>query len=344
VDANYGANCFWIIFNNDTTTAVNISIEPGNYSAAEFVYALNYGITAFSNPSFIFTEAISASYPVSYNNNTGKITMNLYGATYGIYEINTTTHILFFDLDANLQCGNGQGKCVQANNINQTLGWIMGYRDPYVYANLSGNQGVALLNLYGPKYLILSIDDYNQNHINNGLISITEISKNVKLPSYYVPSLPYSCPDDPAYTMATSDLSNNMMTIQNNGLLLMEKMNISYKKTPHVLPSAPRTLTQAQIYTINEIKKNNERNTNYRSRAPTTTDTFALIPIKHGSYSTGDVYVEFGGSMQDNKRIYFGPVNIDRMRVKLLDDKGNVLNMNGADWSCTLIAEILYQY
>jgi hypothetical protein len=103
-------------------------------------------------------------------------------------------------------------------------------------------------------------------------------------------------------------------------------------------------LTQAQIYSINEIKKNNERNTNYRSRAPTTTDTFALIPIKRGSSSMGDVYVEFGGSMQDNKRIYFGPVNIDRMRVKLLDDKGNVLNMNGADWSCTLIAEILYQY
>ena len=80
-------------------------------------------------------------------------------------------------------------------------------------------------------------------------------------------------------------------------------------------------------------------------KAPASSDTMALIPIKHsGSNQTGDLYVEFGGSLQDNKRIYFGPVNIDRMRVKLYDDKGNILNMNGADWSITLIADILYQY
>jgi hypothetical protein len=90
--------------------------------------------------------------------------------------------------------------------------------------------------------------------------------------------------------------------------------------------------------------KNNEKNTNYRSKAPTSSDTFALIPLKIGSYSTGNVYVEFGGSLQDNKRIYFGPVNIERMRVKLMDDKGNTINMNGADWSVTLISENLYQY
>jgi hypothetical protein len=32
------------------------------------------------------------------------------------------------------------------------------------------------------------------------------------------------------------------------------------------------------------------------------------------------------------------------MRVKLLNDKGNVLNMNGADWCVTLICDCLYQY
>jgi hypothetical protein len=60
--------------------------------------------------------------------------------------------------------------------------------------------------------------------------------------------------------------------------------------------------------------------------------------------TTGDVYVEFSGSLQDNKRVYFGPVNISRMRVRLLDDKGNNLNLNGADWSLTLLSENLYQY
>ena len=131
----------------------------------------------------------------------------------------------------------------------------------------------------------------------------------------------------------------------NNGDLLAEKIDVSYKKLPHVLPTAPRILTQAQIYSINEIMKNNERNTNYRSKAPSNSDTFALVPIKHsGSNQTGDMYIEFGGSLQDNKRIYFGPVNIDRMRIKLYDDKGNILNLNGADWSITIIADILHQY
>jgi hypothetical protein len=54
--------------------------------------------------------------------------------------------------------------------------------------------------------------------------------------------------------------------------------------------------------------------------------------------------VEFSGSLQDNIRTYFGPVNIDRMAIKLLDDKGNVLNLNGNDWCVTMVCECLYQY
>jgi hypothetical protein len=37
-------------------------------------------------------------------------------------------------------------------------------------------------------------------------------------------------------------------------------------------------------------------------------------------------------------------VNIERLRIKLLDENGNILNLNGADWSVTIIAEVLYQY
>jgi hypothetical protein len=63
-----------------------------------------------------------------------------------------------------------------------------------------------------------------------------------------------------------------------------------------------------------------------------------------GGLKVGEMYIEFGGTLQDNKRIYFGPVNIDRMHVKLLDDKGYPVNLNGGDWAVTLISENLYQY
>ena len=121
-------------------------------------------------------------------------------------------------------------------------------------------------------------------------------------------------------------------------------MDTGYGQRPVLLPSAPRTLTNAQLYTINEITKNREQNTVFRGKAPTNSDTFALIPIKRGGMSTGDLYVEFGGSMQDNKRVYFGPVNIDRMRVKLVDDRGYTVDLHGAEWCFTMISENLYQY
>jgi hypothetical protein len=130
-----------------------------------------------------------------------------------------------------------------------------------------------------------------------------------------------------------------------NGLLIAGKYASDYTPTPVVLPSAPRTLTNAQIYAINEINKNNNNLTNYISRAPTSSDTLAIIPVKTSvGVQTGSLLVEFSGSLQDSSRTYFGPVDIDRMTVKLLDDKGNVLNLNGNDWCFTLVCECLYQY
>ena len=234
--------------------------------------------------------------------------------------------------------------------INQTLGWIMGFRLPYINVSSTGNVAPAVLDLNGPRYLILSIDDYNQNHINNGIVSITELSKTLKMPNYYSADLPYTI------TTQVSNLQSNINSINtdaylnpngplqlDSGDLLMDKLNVSFKRIPKVLPSAPRNLTQSQIYTINQIIKNNDRNSNFRSMAPTTTDVFALIPVK-GGIKTGKIYVDYSSSLQENTRTYFGPVNIDRMRVRLLDDKGNELNLHGSEWSIILISENLYQY
>ena len=147
--------------------------------------------------------------------------------------------------------------------------------------------------------------------------------------------------------MNTSNLQQIIQGQENNpdiGLLVADKLDLNYKTIPTVKPSAPRVLTQSQIYTINEIIKNNENNTNFRSKAPTSNDVFAILPVKSSGENAGTLLVEFSGSLQENKRTYFGPVNIDRMHIKLLDDKGNILNMNGGDWCVTIICECLYQY
>lgn len=343
IDETYGNTCFWI--SNDNSY-ININISSGNYNPTELVKEIN---SAFEVSGFTFPNTIPINSPVSYNNKNGKITLNLNNGIYKgdnitpSFNITTNSIITFFDYTTKLQCPNSDNCMNKGNYINQTLGWVLGFRVPYQNVFANGNTGTSLLDLNGTKYLILVIDDYNQNHINNGLISISEISNTLKVPSYYTPDLPYTCSNSTSNASQLSSSFNNN-TNSDIGLVVADKLNPGYIKYPQVLPSAPRILTQPQIYTINEIIKNNDKSTNYRAKAPTSNDIFAILPVKTSGLSTGSLIVENSGSLQLNQRIYFGPVNIERLRVKLLDDKGNILNVNGADWNVTITCECLYQY
>lgn len=341
IDEAYGNTCFWITNNN---TNVVISIDSGNYTSSEFVSKLN---NSFLTAGFTFPDTNPVNTPVSYNSNNGKITLNLINGIYSgsiaisTYTITTQTIITFFDYTTKLQCNNSDSCASKGFYINQTLGWLMGFRLPFLNVSSSGNTGPAILDLNGTKYLILIIDDFNQNHINNGLVSITEYSNVLKMPSYYSPDLPYTC------VKSIPNISSYINNNSNNadiGLVISDKLNPGYINYPQLLPSAPRTLTQSQLYTINEIIKNNDKTTNYRTKAPTNNDVFAILPIKTSGLAVGSLIVETSSSLLQNKRIYFGPVNLERLRVRLVDDKGNTLNVNGADWSITIICDCLYQY
>jgi hypothetical protein len=350
IDSNYGNTCLFVSFYSSSgilQTSVSISIESGNYTPTQFVTYLTAG---FTSAGFSFTGAIPVTNtPVYYNQINGKMTMNLYDGTYTdsetgtVYTVDGSTILTFFDPTGELTCSSGGG-CPTTMAINQTLGWNMGFRVPLIAVNSAGNTGTAVIDLYGPKYLILVIDDLNQNHINNGVVGITEYSKTLKMPTYYSPDLPYTCtPANPTSTTYKSE-SATLETNVDAGIILMDKYDATYAPTVSVLPSAPRTLTQSQIYAINEIMKNNNRNDTYRLSAPTTSDVLAIVPLPFKSTTTGDLTLIDSSTLQLNKRTYFGPVNIERMRVKLLDDRGNILNLNGSDWNVTLICELLYQY
>jgi len=342
IDPIYNNTCFWITNGNDN---VPITMPSGNYNSSQFVTTL---INSFNLAGFTSINDTN----VFFNLNTGKITLNIFGATINTakynFTISKTTVITFFDFTAKLQCNLN---CTSNTNyLNQTLGWLMGYRVPYETVDPNGNTASSVIDLVGTKYLILVIDDYNQNHVNNSLVSITEYSANLKVPNYYSPDLPSTIIDGNVSNLSEivndanlDSLLDNQGAITDNGLLIAGKYNSNYNKTQLILPSAPRTLTQAQIYTINEINKN-QSVTNFRYKAPTSPDILAIIPIKTSNVATGTVIVELTGALQDNIRTYFGPVNIERMAVKLLNDKGNALDLNGLDWAITLICDCLYQY
>ena len=306
VDPAYNNHTFWFTLTDQTNRQV--ILPAGNYTPTTFVDALNMTIlTVVPDISGV---------PVSYNESTGKLTFKLETTTGPAIE-----NMVFFDFE---------GILITAPYVNSTLGWLMGFREAIVTVSTT-NIPAAVLDLYGTKNLLLVLDDYNQNHVNNGLVSITETSNTLSLPSYYRPDLPFTVqPPINEYNTNIEDYGDSAIR--------------TFKQLPIMQPTSPRILTQSQIYTVNEIMKNRERTMTYRMRAPTSPDIFAMIPMKHGGMKIGDVYVEFGSSLQTNMRVYFGPVNIERIRIRLLDDKGNIINLNGIDWSVTLISENLYQY
>jgi len=254
--------------------------------------------------------------------------------------------VVFYDETSFTKCNFGPGSSAETTTADTTLGWKMGFRsnisydltaenlktnvsdgatyygdyisNPYTYdtntgiAKLTGDTSVNV-NLYN--YFLIVLDDYTQNHLNDGLITTVNGDTNVSLPAYATKSS-YKCivPLDKYGISDTTTYNNN------------------------------NRLTNAQIYSANQIL--NSQKTKYLnnvfSSGPFIQDIFGIIPVKTAGLSYGQTYSEFGGTLQIQERIYFGPVNITRMTVRIMTDKGNILDLNNQNWSFSLITEQLY--
>lgn len=220
---------------------------------------------------------------------------------------------------------------VRSTTFDSTLGWLLGFRNRTTYElndttienYLNNSSGVITIEgdstvsveLYDKLFLV--IDDYNQNRLNDGLITNVPTQEISTLPSY---ALRNSILCDPG--SQTSRVSAN------------EKVNYN-------------RLTERQLFSINAIN-NEQANSSYaitanRKLNPYSKDTFAVIPIKVSSLNNSDFYTEFGGTLQNQERIYFGPVNIKRFTVRLMTDRGDPVDLNNANWNFSLVAEQLYQ-
>lgn len=311
IDMSNSNNCFIIIIDN---ISYKIEILSGNYMAETEI------IDSPNNIYFAINNAINNAIPqysitFSYDILTGKTKI----------ESDTDIKIIWYALPseikeiAPLYDGNGIG-----NKANYNLGFILGFRD--VNLNIQSNETIisdSLINLFGPKYLLLVLDDYNQNHLNKGLISIQANDTIATMPDYYDPNIPY---------VNENEGGNNVYGIVDEPRDFQNK-NIIYKQ-----------LTNAQQTTINGIAYDRANKINNKIKSATNSDIFAVIPItKDIDTVSGQVLTETRG-LQINERVYFGPVDIDKFHIKLLTDLGEPLNLNGIDWSFCMIVESLYQY
>ena len=323
IDVAYGTNCFLLnlVDTNDNINWYNITIDDGNYNAISDDNTNIYNAINNAINDVLLTEEERPVF--SYNSVSGKTkftTGTKYTSGKIIWylpkgEINNTD---IFGGNPPTMCDTN---CGIGKKANSNLGYLLGFRNSkYEWTNTDTITSEAIINLYGPRYLMLILDDYNQNHLNKGLVSIQDVPKKADLPSYYDPNLP--CVNAP--------------TDESQGTL---------QSYPFTLQGAPRRLTKAKQDTINSIMKDRSQTTSNKVKSVTDSDMFALIPIKKSiNTQIGEGLTEFSGPIQVNERIYFGPVDIDRMRIRLVTDKGDTLNLNGNDWSFCMIAEVLYQY
>jgi hypothetical protein len=231
----------------------------------------------------------------------------------------------------------GSTKSIQNVTWDTTVGWLLGFRtQPEYYLSdfigiedtvpptdltpklnyynsanknacvLRGDTGVSV-NLYN--YFLIVLDDYTQNHINDGLVTTTMPITSVDVPL----DVTYAC--NP----------------------------ITGKPIMSLVPSGGKGMTALQIYSNQQKILSQLAVAKSYSTGPYAKDVFALIPMKLTGLSPGQVYVETSGTLQNQDRVYFGPVNLSRISIKLLSDRGDLVDLNNTNWSFSIIAEMLYK-
>ena len=329
IDINVENNIFSFMAVDDgvaTSTALNdviITIPSGRYFRDTLINAINAQLRATSTNSTIITGT-EFSIVNRYNNYYTSIVTNL-KREYTTSDYN----LVFYDKLSFATCTAGTSS-VQNTTWDTTIGWIMGFREYTTYdmsapgtiddtvvdavngnvITVIGDTGLST-NLYN--YFLICLDDFNQNHLNDGLVTITNVDTSIPLPSYA------------SRTDFVCDPSGQKVYTASSGL------------------------TERQIYAAQAAANSRTTNesigssisANSYGSGPFVSDVFGIIPMKVSGLANGSSYVEFGGTLQNQERSYFGPVNIHRMSVRLVTDRGNLVDLNKANWSFSLVCEQL---
>lgn len=286
------------------------------------------------------------------------------------------------DLNKNLIKTRGSSELIQKKHLcsdknkgtklNSTFGWTLGFRQyqttlkPYTTdisinpiphpTSISGDVvfavGSSVVNLHGSRYFILEVDDFNRNR-NNGemaTMSMPSLTEGFTLPSYAKELshvYPICGPDPtisetlPALNPADTSLPHINTKIQNEKITRQSRKGTLAGDTQ--LIKGLHTLTKAQKYTATEIRNTHKIINTNQYFSPQASNILYRFPVQRSSNIQQPLVVE-NTSGFDNARKYFGPVTIEKLRVRLLDDKGYPVDLHNENISLSLLLKRLYQY
>ena len=259
--------------------------------------------------------------------------------------------------------------------LNLVADLFFSTRDSYY-----GMFGTCIWNQLGTKYLILEVDDFNRNRNsgNLGTMSMPACTENFKLPSYAnklsqvypicdpsdniqrFPDPGTTETTDPQHIVFSSSALDEVFDIGPIGTAPLpiftykskdkqsyyEKFNRACRKgTPadSIAIKGEDTLTKAQKYTAREIRGTQENNCVNQYYAPQSSNVLFRFPVQRLSTVIQAPIITTGPGMDSGRR-YFGPVTIEKLRIRLLDDKGYIISLNCGEISFSLVLERLYQY
>jgi len=200
--------------------------------------------------------------------------------------------------------------CRKNNNLNFTtwdtcLGWILGFKKQTQYP-LSNNWNYSTNSAQLTGDSVLSVFLYN------------------------------------SFIIVIDDYTHNHL---NDGLVTIARGAQNYQE--NTTPTTYRSIIQPVVSTQQNYGLNQELNSqtpvqNIYSPGIYLKDVFGIIPMDTSTLTNNQIFVQIASTLQDQNRIYFGPVNIYRMGISLYTDRGQIIDLNGADWSFQMIAEQLY--
>ena len=233
VSKQYGNNFMTLTVTTTTieTTSAVLTIQDGNYTYDTITSYLNSILTNLGDPFDKLIFAINI--------------MNTSGSGQMVVGVKTGVDLTTIDFSLNFQADKN-GKEDKSTPLPLKLGWTLGFRNGF-YINNSTYVSEGVVDLLGPRYIYLVVDDYN-NNVNNNFYS--------------------------AFTSS----------ILNNNILARISMNANF---------------------FNILEQNNL-------------------------------------SIITTPREYYGPVDIQKMNIQLLDEYGRVLDINNMDYSFCLTFKTVY--
>jgi hypothetical protein len=161
VSKQYGNNFFNLTVTSSpasTFYSTTIKIPDGNYDQNTILYEINNQLSLAGSPYNNISFAINLTNGTT---GTGQVLVGvqptLPSPGYPIYSIE-----LNFQADI-------YGNPDQGTPLPLKLGWLLGFRNG-IYVNNLNYVSEAVINITGPRYFFLVIDDYN-NSVNNGFYS-----------------------------------------------------------------------------------------------------------------------------------------------------------------------------